>query len=180
MVQENVSLETLLLQSRIVFIGGTINASLSNSVVSALLYLDSQSHEPIKLYINSPGGMVSAGFAIIDTMQAIGSPVETVCVGLAASMAAVILACGEPGKRSLLQNSEVMIHQPLGGTEGQAADIAIVAEHILKIKERIYRLLSDTTGQTVKRIERDADRNFWMDAEEAVRYGMADRIISKK
>ena len=111
MVQENVSLSTLLLQSRIVFIGDTITPELSNTVVSALLYLDSQSHEPIKLYINSPGGIVSAGFAIIDTMRTIESPVETVCVGMAASMAAVILACGEKGKRSMLQNSEVMIHQ---------------------------------------------------------------------
>lgn len=177
MVQENVSLGTLLLQSRIVFIGDTISPELSNTVVSALLYLDSQSHEPIKLYINSPGGIVSAGFAIIDTMHTIESPVETVCVGMAASMAAVILACGEKGKRSMLQNSEVMIHQPLGGSEGQAADIAIVARHILKTKDKIYKLLSDMTGQTVKRIEHDADRNFWMDAEEAVKYGMADSII---
>ena len=177
MVQENVSLSTLLLQSRIVFIGDTITPELSNTVVSALLYLDSQSHEPIKLYINSPGGIVSAGFAIIDTMRTIESPVETVCVGMAASMAAVILACGEKGKRSMLQNSEVMIHQPLGGTEGQAADIAIVDRHILKTKDKIYKLLSDMTGQTVKRIGHDADRNFWMDAEEAVKYGMADSII---
>ena len=179
MVQENASLGTLLLQSRIVFIGDTITPELSNTVVSALLYLDSENHEPIKLYINSPGGVVSAGFAIIDTMRMIASPVETVCVGMAASMAAVILACGEPGRRSLLQNSEVMIHQPLGGTEGQAADIAIVAKHILKTKEKIYKMLSAMTGQTVKRIEHDADRNFWMDAEEAVKYGMADKIITK-
>ena len=179
MVQENASLGTLLLQSRIVFIGDTITPELSNTVVSALLYLDSENHEPIKLYINSPGGVVSAGFAIIDTMRMIASPVETVCVGMAASMAAVILACGEPGRRSLLQNSEVMIHQPLGGTEGQAADIAIVAKHILKTKDKIYKMLSAKTGQTVKRIEHDADRNFWMDAEEAVKYGMADKIITK-
>ena len=179
MVQENASLGTLLLQSRIVFIGDTITPELSNTVVSALLYLDSENHEPIKLYINSPGGVVSAGFAIIDTMRMIASPVETVCVGMAASMAAVILACGEPGRRSLLQNSEVMIHQPLGGTEGQAADIAIVAKHILKTKDKIYKMLSAMTGQTVKRIEHDAARNFWMDAEEAVKYGMADKIITK-
>lgn len=179
MVQENASLGTLLLQSRIVFIGDTITPELSNTVVSALLYLDSENHEPIKLYINSLGGVVSAGFAIIDTMRMIASPVETVCVGMAASMAAVILACGEPGRRSLLQNSEVMIHQPLGGTEGQAADIAIVAKHILKTKDKIYKMLSAMTGQTVKRIEHDADRNFWMDAEEAVKYGMADKIITK-
>lgn len=179
MVQENASLGTLLLQSRIVFIGDTITPELSNTVVSALLYLDSENHEPIKLYINSPGGVVCAGFAIIDTMRMIASPVETVCVGMAASMAAVILACGEPGRRSLLQNSEVMIHQPLGGTEGQAADIAIVAKHILKTKDKIYKMLSAMTGQTVKRIEHDADRNFWMDAEEAVKYGMADKIITK-
>ena len=179
MVQENASLGTLLLQSRIVFIGDTITPELSNTVVSALLYLDSENHEPIKLYINSPGGVVSAGFAIIDTMRMIASPVETVCVGMAASMAAVILACGEPGRRSLLQNSEVMIHQPLGGTEGQAADIAIVAKHILKTKDKIYKMLSAMTGQTVKRIEHNADRNFWMDAEEAVKYGMADKIITK-
>ena len=179
MVQDNASLGTLLLQSRIVFIGDTITPELSNTVVSALLYLDSENHEPIKLYINSPGGVVSAGFAIIDTMRMIASPVETVCVGMAASMAAVILACREPGRRSLRQNSEVMIHQPLGGTEGQAADIAIVAKHILKTKDKIYKMLSAMTGQTVKRIEHDADRNFWMDAEEAVKYGMADKIITK-
>ena len=179
MVQENASLGTLLLQSRIVFIGDTITPELSNTVVSALLYLDSENHEPIKLYINSPGGVVSAGFAIIDTMRMIASPVETVCVGMAASMAAVILACGEPGRRSLLQNSDVTIHQPLGGREGQAADMAIVARHILKTKDAIYKMLSAMTGQTVKRIEHDADRNFWMDAEEAVKYGMADKIITK-
>ena len=179
MVQENASLGTLLLQSRIVFIGDTITPELSNTVVSALLYLDSENHEPIKLYINSPGGVVSAGFAIIDTMRMIASPVETVCVGMAASMAAVILACGEPGRRSLLQNSEVMIHQPLGGTEGQAADIAIVAKHILKTKDKIYKMLSAMTGQTVKHIEHDADRYFLMDAEEAVKYGMADKIVTK-
>ena len=179
MVQENASLGTLLLQSRIVFIGDTITPELSNTVVSSLLYLDSENHEPIKLYINSPGGVVSAGFAIIDTMRMIASPVETVCVGRAASRAAVILACGGPGRRSLRQNSEVRIHQPLGGTEGQAADIAIVAKHILKTKDKIYKMLSAMTGQTVKRIEHDADRNFWMDAEEAVKYGMADKIITK-
>lgn len=177
MAQENESLGTLLLKSRIVFIGETITLELSNTVVSALLYLDSQNHDPIKLYINSPGGVVSAGFAIIDTMRTIASPVETVCIGMATSMAAVILACGESGKRSILQNSEVMIHQPLGNTEGQAADIAIVAKHIIKTKDKIYKLLSDKTGQTVKRIGHDADRNFWMDAEEAVKYGMVDRII---
>ena len=177
MVQENVSLSTLLLQSRIVFIGDTITPELSNTVVSALLYLDSQSHEPIKLYINSPGGIVSAGVAIIDTMSTIESPVETVCVGMAASMAAVILACGEKGNRSMLRNWEVLFHKPWGGTKGRPPDIAIVARHILKTKDKIYKLLSDITGQTVKRIGHDADRNFWMDAEEAVKYGMADSII---
>lgn len=180
MAIENVNLSTLLLESRIVFIGTEVNPEMANTVVSALLYLDSVSHDPIKLYINSPGGSVSAGYAIIDTMRMIGSPVATVCVGVAASMAAVILASGEPGCRSALEHSEVMIHQPLGGAEGQSVDIEIAAVHMKRVRERLYRSLSDVTGASMEKIAQDADRNCWLDAQEAFAYGMIDTVISKK
>ena len=179
MAKENVNLGTLLLESRILFIGSEVNPEMANTIVSALLYLDSISHEPIKLYINSPGGAVSAGYAIIDTMCMIESPVETVCVGMAASMAAVILASGEAGSRSALEHAEVMIHQPLGGAEGQSADIEIAALHIKRVREKLYRSLSEATGTPMDKIAQDADRNYWMDAQEALNYGMIDRIISK-
>ena len=178
MVQENASLGTLLLQSRIVFIGDTITPELSNTVVSALLYLDSENHEPIKLYINSPGGVVSAGFAIIDTMRMIASPVETVCVGMAASMAAVILACGEPGRRSLLQNSEVMIHQPSGGVEGQASELLIAAEHIKETKKMLNEVLSTNCNRPYEQVEQDTERDHWMRAAEAVEYGVVDAVLT--
>ena len=179
MAKENVNLGTLLLESRILFIGSEVNPEMANTIVSALLYLDSISHDPIKLYINSPGGAVCAGYAIIDTMRMIESPVETVCVGMAASMAAVILASGEAGSRSALEHAEVMIHQPLGGAEGQSADIEIAALHIKRVGEKLYRALSEATGTPMDKIAQDADRNYWMDAQEALNYGMIDRIISK-
>ena len=179
MSKENVNLSTLLLESRIVFIGSEINPEMANAIVSALLYLDSVSQDPIKVYINSPGGAVCAGYAIIDTMRMIESPVETVCVGMAASMAAVILASGETGCRSALEHAEVMIHQPLGGAEGQSADIEIAALHIKRVREKIYTSLSEATGTTMDKIARDADRNYWMDAQEALSYGIIDKIISK-
>ena len=179
MAKENANLGTLLLESRILFIGSELNPEMANTIVSALLYLDSISHDPIKLYINSPGGAVSAGYAIIDTMRMIESPVETVCVGMAASMAAVILASGEAGSRSALEHAEVMIHQPLGGAEGQSADIEIAALHIKRVREKLYRSLSEATGTPMDKIAQDADRNYWMDAQEALNYGMIDRIISK-
>ncbi|MGM9739845.1 MAG: ATP-dependent Clp protease proteolytic subunit [Candidatus Cryptobacteroides sp.] len=179
MSTENVNLSTLLLESRILFIGSEINPEMANTIVSALLYLDSVSHDPVKLYINSGGGAVCAGYAIIDTMDMIESPVETVCVGMAASMAAVILASGEPGCRSALEHAEVMIHQPLGGAEGQSADIEIAALHIKRVREKIYKSLSEATGTAMDKIARDADRNCWMDAQEALSYGIIDKIITK-
>lgn len=179
MAKENVNLGSLLLESRILFIGSEVNPEMANTIVSALLYLDSISHDPIKLYINSPGGAVSAGYTIIDTMRMIESSVETVCVGMAASMAAVILASGEAGSRSALEHAEVMIHQPLGGAEGQSADIEIAALHIKRVREKLYRSLSEATGTPLDKIAQDADRNYWMDAQEALNYGMIDRIISK-
>lgn len=180
MSKENVNIGTLLLDSRIVFIGSEINSEMANAIVSALLYLDSLGHEPIKLYINSPGGSVNAGYAIIDTMNMIDSPVETVCIGMAASMAAVILASGQSGSRSALEHSEVMIHQPFTSAEGQSSDIEIVAAHIRKIREMLYKSLADASGMPMEKIAQDADRNYWMDANEAREYGIIDKVISKK
>ena len=179
MAKENLNLGTLLLESRILFIGSEVNPEMSNTIVSALLYLDSISHDPIKLYINSPGGAVSAGYAIIDTMRMIESPVETVCVGMAASMAAVILASGEAGSRSALEHAEVMIHQPLGGAQGQASDIEITAREILKLKDELYAIIAKHSGQTIEKVHHDSDRDYWMKADEAKAYGMIDEVLTR-
>jgi len=169
-----------LLKDRIIFLGEPIDDHTANIVIAQLLFLDAESKDKdIKFYINSPGGSVSAGLAIYDTMQYIKSDVSTICVGLAASMASLLLAAGTPGKRFALANSEVMIHQVMGGAEGQASDIKIRAEHILKTKDKMNRILAKHTNQKVTTIEKDSDRDYFMSAEEAQKYGIIDKIISK-
>ena len=166
-----------LLKSRIIMLSGTINDELANTIVAELLYLDSINHEDITIYINSPGGSVTAGFAIYDTMNFIKSNVSTVCLGIAASMAAFILSSGEKGKRYALKNSEVMIHQPLGGIEGQATEIKIAAEHILKTKKKLNKILSKNTNQKLEKIEQDTERDYFLEANEAKEYGLVDKVV---
>lgn len=167
-----------LLKDRIIFLGDAVSDVTANIVIAQLLFLESQDKEKdIKLYVNSPGGSVSAGLAIYDTMQYIKPDVATICVGMAASMGAVLLAAGAKGKRYVLPNSEVMIHQVMGGAEGQATDIKIRAERILKIKDSLNKILSKHTGQKFEKVEKDADRDYYMTAEEAVKYGLVDKII---
>lgn len=166
-----------LLTDRIIFITGEINDNVSNIVISELLYLDSLNNDDISIYINSPGGSVSAGLAIYDTMNYIKSDVKTIVVGMAASMAAFLLACGKKGKRFALSNSEVMIHQPLGGVSGQATDIKIAAERIIKLKNKLNKILSEKTGQSLRKITKDTDRDNYMSAIEAKKYGLIDEII---
>ena len=170
-----------LLKDRIIFLGTPIDTQVANTVVAQILFLEAQNpNQEIKLYINSPGGEVDAGLAIYDTMQYVRAPVSTICVGLAASMAAVILAAGEPGRRYALPHSRVMIHQPWGGARGQAADIAIEAEQILKMRENLNKILSQHTGQPLEKVARDTDRNFWMDAQTAKAYGIVDQVVSRE
>lgn len=169
-----------LLKDRIIFISGEIDDNLANSTVAQLLYLDSINNDDIYLYINSPGGDISSGMAIYDTMNYIRSDVSTICVGLAASMGAFLLLSGTKGKRIALENSEIMIHQPLGGVKGQASDIKIVSDHILKIKEKINKIISNKTKQKLSKIEIDTDRDFYMDAVSAKEYGIVDKILKKK
>ncbi len=167
-----------LLKDRIVFLGSEIDDDVANAVVAQLLFLASEDAEKdIFLYINSPGGSVSAGLAIYDTMNLIKPDVATICVGLAASMGAILLIGGSKGKRSALPNSEIMIHQPLGGQRGQASDIKIAADHILKTRDRLNRLISDHSGQSLSRIEKDTDRDFFMSANEAMEYGLIDQVL---
>jgi ATP-dependent Clp protease, protease subunit len=167
-----------LLKDRIIFLGDVINAVGASSVIAQMLFLASQDDKkPIKLYINTPGGTVTDGLAIYDTMQHIKAPVSTICVGLAASMGALLLSGGTKGQRYSLPNSEILIHQVMGGTQGQASDIKIKAEHILKIKERLNKILAKNTGQPYPKIEKDADRDFHMTAEDAVKYGLIDKVI---
>ena len=168
-----------LLKDRIIFLGTEVNDAVANTIIAQLLFLASEDpKKDIKLYVNSPGGSVSAGLAIYDTMQYIKPDVATICVGMAASMGAVLLTGGTKGKRFALPNSEVMIHQVMGGAQGQATDIKISAEHILKVKDRLNKLLAKHTGQQLKKIEKDADRDFYMTAEEAKNYGIIDKIIT--
>ena len=170
-----------LLSDRIIVLSDEINDATASVVVAQLLFLEGQDAEKdISLYINSPGGSVTAGLAIYDTMQFIKCDVSTICMGIAASMGAFLFAAGAKGKRLILPNSEVMIHQPLGGTKGQASDIKIQADHILFIRGRMNRLLADMTGQPIEVIERDTDRDNWMTAEEAVAYGLADKVVDKR
>lgn len=167
-----------LLKERIIFVGGPINDEVANLIIAQLLFLQSEDpKKDISLYINSPGGVVTAGLAIIDTMRHIQPAVSTVCVGMAASMAAVILAAGEKGKRFALPNAEVMIHQPHGGVEGQASDIEITAKQILKLRERLNKILADVTGQPFKKIETDVERDFFLTSEEAKKYGIIDKVL---
>jgi len=170
-----------LLEDRIIFLSGEINTEVANSVIAQLLFLEAKNSEKeISLYINSPGGEVDAGLAIFDTMNFIKSKVSVICVGLAASMAAVLLSSGEKGKRYALPHSRIMIHQPLGGFSGQASDIKIQAEQILKIKDVINKILSENTGKSVEEIERDTNRDYYLTAEEALKYGLIDEILTKK
>lgn len=171
-----------LLEDRIIFLNGEINDAVANTVIAEMIYLEGKNPDKdIFLYINSPGGSVSAGMAIYDTMNYVKCDVSTICVGLAASMGAFLLSSGAKGKRFALPNSEIMIHQPLGGAQGQASDIAIQAKHIQKIKERLNKILSDNTGKPLKAIERDTDRDNYMSAEEAKNYGLVDKIfVSRK
>jgi len=169
-----------LLKDRIIFLGTAIDSHVANLIIAQLLFLENEdSKKDIIMYINSPGGHVTAGLAIYDTMQYIKPDVSTVCLGMAASMGAVLLAGGQKGKRFVLPNSEVMIHQPLGGTEGQASDIRIHANHIMKTKDRLNKMLAHHTGQQLKTIEKDTDRDFFMSAEESKKYGIIDKIIQK-
>lgn len=170
-----------LLEERIIFITGEINDALANTVVAQLLYLEAKdSTKDIDVYINSPGGSVTAGLAIYDTMNFIKCGVSTICIGMAASMAAFLLSSGEKGKRFALPSSEIMIHQPLGGAQGQASDIKIQAEHILSIKKRLNEILAKNTGKPVERIEIDTDRDNYLTAEDARSYGLIDKIFVKR
>ncbi len=166
-----------LLKERIIFISGEINDSLANSVIAELLYLDSIGDGDISIYINSPGGSVSSGMAIYDTMNFIKSDVCTICIGMAASMAAFLLSCGQKGKRFILPNADVMIHQPLGGAEGQASDIKIASDRIIDIRKRLNKILSKNTGQSLKKIEKDTERDNYLNSSEALEYGLVDKII---
>ena len=167
-----------LLKERIIFLGDPISDNLANTIIAQFLFLESQDkNKDIKLYINSPGGSVTAGMAIYDTIQYVKSDVVTICVGMAGSMAAVLLAGGTKGKRLALPNAEIMLHQVMGGAEGQASDVKIRAEHILKTKDKLNRILVKHTGQSLSKIERDTDRDFFMSGDEAVKYGVVDRII---
>ncbi len=160
-------------------LGSDVNDDVANIIVAQILFLESQDKtKDIKLYINSPGGSVTAGLAIYDAMQHVACDVSTICMGMAASMGAVLLAGGAKGKRFALPNSEVMIHQPLGGVEGQATDIQIRAERILKTKDQLYKILSKHTGQTMKKLEEDADRDYFMDPKQAQTYGLIDKVLN--
>lgn len=170
-----------LLKERIIFLTGPIDDTVANITIAQLLFLEAEDPKKvIELYINSPGGSVPAGLALYDTMQHIKPDVSTICVGIAASMAAVLLSAGAKGKRFILPNAEVMIHQPLGGTEGQASDIAITAKHILKTRENLNKILAKNTGNPLAQIEKDTDRDFYMSADEAKKYGIIDEIYKPK
>jgi len=170
-----------LLKDRIIVLSDEVNDVTASLVVAQMLFLEAEDPDKdIQLYINSPGGSVSAGFAIYDTMQYVKPDVSTICIGMAASMGAFLLAAGAKGKRFALPNSEIMIHQPLGGTRGQATDIKIHADHIIKTRERLNRILSERTGQPLERIEADTERDFFMSAEEAKAYGIVDEVMERR
>ena len=168
-----------LLKDRIIILSGEINDVMSNSIVAQLLYLDGINHDDISIYINSPGGSITAGMAIYDTMNFVTSNVSTICIGMAASMAAFLLSSGEKGKRYCLENSEVMIHQPLGGAQGQATEIKIAAERIIKMKNKLNKILARNTNQPLEKIELDTERDYYLDAKEALDYGLIDKILQK-
>ncbi len=167
-----------LLKDRIIILNGEITDNTANIIVAQLLYLDSLNNNDISLYINSPGGSITAGMAIYDTMNFIKSDVSTICVGMSASMAAFILAVGKKGKRYILPNAEVMIHQPLGGVQGQATEIKIAAERILKLKKKLNKILSLMTGKDLETINHDTERDYFMNSEEALNYGIVDKILN--
>ena len=170
-----------LMMDRIIFLGTEVNDYTANVIQAQLLYLDSvDSERDINIYLNTPGGSVYAGLGIYDTMQFIHSHVATICTGMAASMGAVLLVAGEKGMRAALPHSRVMIHQPLGGIQGQASDIEITAREILKLKDELYQIISDHSGQTMEKIRQDADRDYWMTAEEALQYGMIDKVYRRE
>jgi ATP-dependent Clp protease protease subunit len=170
-----------LLEDRIVFISGEIDDATANTVVAELIYLEAKNPDKdICVYINSPGGSVTAGMAIYDTMKYVKCDVSTICIGLAASMGAFLLAAGTKGKRFCLPNSEVMIHQPLGGAQGQASDIEITANHIIKTKKKMIEMLSKNTGQSIEKVSKDVDRDYFMTAEESVKYGLVDKVITRE
>ena len=170
-----------LMMDRIIFLGTEVNDYTANVIQAQLLYLDSvDSDRDISIYLNTPGGSVCAGLGIYDTMQFVKSKVATICTGMAASMGAVLLVAGEQGMRAALPHSRVMIHQPLGGIQGQASDIEITAREILKLKDELYQIISDHSGQTVEKIRQDADRDYWMTAKEALEYGMIDKVYSRE
>jgi len=167
-----------LLKERIIFVTGPIHDDMANLIVAQLLFLEAEDpKKDIHLYINSPGGSVSAGLAILDTMNHVKPDVTTTCIGIAASMGSVLLSGGAPGKRRILPNAEVMIHQVLGGAEGQASDIAITAQHILRTKETLTKILSKNTGKSYADVEKDSDRDYWMNADEAKKYGIVDTLL---
>lgn len=168
-----------LLKERIIFISGEINDATANSVIAELLYLDSLSHEDISIYINSPGGVITSGMAIYDTMNFVKSDVCTICIGMAASMAAFLLSSGCKGKRFILPNADVMIHQPLGGAEGQATDIKIASDRILGLRNKLNKILSKNTGKPLNKIAKDTERDNYLSSEEALEYGLVDKIIKK-
>ena len=170
-----------LMMDRIIFLGTEVNDYTANVIQAQLLYLDSvDSDRDISIYLNTPGGSVYAGLGIYDTMQFVKSKVATICTGMAASMGAVLLVAGEKDMRAALPHSRVMIHQPLGGIQGQASDIEITAREILKLKDELYQIISDHSGQTVEKIRQDADRDYWMTAKEALEYGMIDKVYSRE
>ena len=169
-----------LLKDRIVFITGEIDDAMANNVIAELLYLDSINNNDINVYINSPGGSVSAGMAIYDTINFLASDVSTTCLGIAASMASFLFAAGKKGKRFILPNADVMIHQPLGGAQGQATDIKIASDRIISLRKRLNKCLAKNTGQSLKKIEKDTERDNYLDAREAVDYGIVDKIILEK
>lgn len=179
--ERSYDLYSRLLEDRIIFLSGEIDDAMANTIVAQLIYLESKdSTKDISIYINSPGGSISAGMAIYDTMNYIKCPVSTICIGMAASMAAFLLSSGEKGKRYALANSEIMIHQPLGGAQGQASDIKIQAEHILRIKARMNKILAANTGRELSEIERDTDRDNYLSAQEARDYGLIDKVFLKR
>ena len=170
-----------LLKERIIFVSGEVNDTMADLVVAQLLFLEAEDPEKdIQMYINSPGGNVTSGFAIFDTMNHIKPDVSTICVGLAASMGAILLTAGTKGKRFALPNADIMIHQPLGGSQGQAEDIRIQAEKILETRERLNKILAERTGQPLEKIEKDTDRDFFMSAERAVEYGIIDKVLESR
>ncbi len=170
-----------LLKERIIFLGGPVTDQVANNVIAQLLFLDHEdTKKDIKLYLNTPGGSVTAGLAIYDTMQHVKAPVSTICVGMAASMGAVLLGSGQKGKRFALPNSEILLHQVMGGVEGQAIEIEITARHIVKIKDKLNQILVKHTGQKLDKIEKDTDRDFYLTAQEAKEYGLIDEIIRTK